>query len=158
MSSTTEPSTGDRRGTDFDRQIDEFDAVSLTLGRLMAARHSEHDMCGLSMAQALALRALEAADGLKASDIAHTLGIKAPATTALVDALVASGLAERRHDENDRRITRVRLTEAGRERLHAAEAARREHVRRYLSVLSDEDIAASIRIQRRLIDALTQEQ
>ena len=56
--------------------------------------------------------------------------------------------------EDDRRVTLVHITEQGRAALAEAEKVRRGHMRRYLSLLSIEDIESMIRIQNTLIDAI----
>ncbi len=139
-----------------DELLDEFDATFLMLGRLMASRHA--DVCeGVPVTgpRMLVLRAL-AGDGAKAGEVAAQLGVKAPAATALIDGLERDGLVTREHVAQDRRVVLVKLTEAGRTVLHEAEAARREHMRRYLSALSPEDVRTLIRIQRTLIDTVSE--
>ncbi len=143
------------RSADYDALVDELDATVTMLGRLFSARHAHPCEAGsLSAPQVLTLRVLAEAGPTKSGDVAGFLGIKAPATTALVDGLVRDGLVEREPDADDRRITRVCITDPGREALQIAEEMRREHMRRYMSVLSDDDIRTLIRIQRTLIDAM----
>jgi MarR family transcriptional regulator for hemolysin len=48
-------------------------------------------------------------------DLAELLGIEGPTLTRQVDRLVAADLLERRTDPEDRRMTRVELTPAGRD-------------------------------------------
>lgn len=138
-----------------DQLIDELDAVIVQLGRLMSARHGE--MCcegALSPAQAITLRILGDHESLKMGELAGLLGIKAPAASALVDSLARAAMVEREHDVDDRRVMRVRLSEAGRAALSEAEAERRHYMRRYTSVLSEHDVRELIRIHRILIDGL----
>jgi DNA-binding MarR family transcriptional regulator len=51
--------------------------------------------------------------GLKISEISHLLRVRAPTVTQQVSGMEAQGLVERRTDENDKRVIRVRLTNAG---------------------------------------------
>ena len=88
------------------------------------------------------------------SDVALLLAVKPPAASAMVDGLEKSGYVERSICEDDRRVTLVHITEAGRETLADAEKVRRGHMRRYLSLLSVEDIQTMIRIQNTLIDGI----
>jgi DNA-binding MarR family transcriptional regulator len=139
-----------------DELADELDSTVVTLGRLFSARHGE--MCsesGLSASQMLTLRVLGEAGPMKISDLAMHVGVKAPAASAMVDALDKRGHIRREADVDDRRVTLVRLTDEGAAELAAVEAERREHMRRYLSVLSEDDVSALIRIHRKLIDAMT---
>lgn len=52
------------------------------------------------------------AEGVSASELGRSLGLSAPATTALVDRLVASGHAERAASSSDRRQVLIRPTDS----------------------------------------------
>jgi DNA-binding MarR family transcriptional regulator len=140
--------------------IDEVDAQIWMLGRLFSTRHSDTCPAGpvgfteLPMTQYVLLRVLLDMGPMKMADIASALGTKAPAVSALVDHAHYAGYVVREPDAEDRRVTRAVLTEAGRAAVAEVEAHRREMLRRYMSVLSEEDLANLIRIQRILIGAL----
>lgn len=142
-----------------DRLIDDLDASVSMLGRLFTARHGE--MCcesGLSSAQLLLMRALGEIDRpLKVSDVASALGVKAPAASTMVEGLERKGMLARQSDPDDRRVSLLSLTDAGRDALAEAEEERREHLRRYASILSEEDIRTLVRIHKTLIDAMVAE-
>lgn len=141
-----------------DALLDELDASVAMLGRLFAARHGE--MCcesALTMAQSLTLRVLAEQDGMRIGDLAGILGIKAPAASALIDALERGGHVSREHDANDRRVSRIHLTEQGRAALVDAERERRHYMRKYVSALSRRDVQDLIRIHRTLIESLVSE-
>jgi DNA-binding MarR family transcriptional regulator len=71
---------------------------------------------GLSPSGFGILRLLAARDGLKSSEVAAR-GWSTPATvTSVVDTLVREGYVERRRQDDDRRVVRLYLTEAGRGR------------------------------------------
>ena len=53
------------------------------------------------------------------NDVASAIGRGAPAVSRSVDALVRSGLVERTQDPDNRRRLAMRLTQPGREQLHA---------------------------------------
>lgn len=53
-------------------------------------------------------------DGITISTISHNRGVDAPTVTGIVKRLEQSKLVERLHDEQDRRIVKVYLTEEGR--------------------------------------------
>lgn len=140
--------------------IDEVDAQIWMLGRLFSTRHSDTCSAGsigfaeLPMTQYVLLRVLLDMGPMKMADIASVMGTKAPAVSALVDHAHHAGYVMREPDAEDRRVTRAVLTEAGRAVVAEVEAHRREMLRRYMSVLSEEDLATLIRIQRTLIGAL----
>jgi DNA-binding MarR family transcriptional regulator len=140
-----------------DALLDEMDSTVLLLGRLMAARHSEQcEGHAVNGPRLMVLKVLAEAGPIKSGDLASVLGIKAPATTSLVDGLEREGLVAREHDADDRRITLVSLTEEGRSVLATAERIRRQHMRTFLAVLPEDDVRTLIRIQRTLIDAIVE--
>jgi DNA-binding MarR family transcriptional regulator len=138
--------------------IDELDTTVVLLGRLFSARHAEPcDGSGLSMPQMLTLRVLQEVGPSKVSDVATVLGIKAPATSTLIEALDKRGFIVRENDPDDRRVSILRVTDEGATALAESEARRREHLRRYLSVLSEDDLATLVRIHRTMIEAMVAE-
>ncbi len=68
---------------------------------------------GISAAQVSVLMKLRLYGDLSISGLAALLGLGLPNTTGIVDRLEERDLVERRRDPDDRRVVRVRLTEAG---------------------------------------------
>ncbi|WP_321166496.1 MarR family transcriptional regulator [Paenibacillus sp. Soil766] len=69
------------------------------------------------------LLALSAEDGLSHSELAARIHNKRATLSVMVDRMEKTGLVERRPDENDQRVTRVYLTEKGKEvTVHVKEA------------------------------------
>lgn len=54
-------------------------------------------------------------DGCKMADIANDFALTPAAVTRTVNNLIELGLVERYHDESDRRVVRVRVTDDGQE-------------------------------------------
>ncbi|MDL2399338.1 MarR family winged helix-turn-helix transcriptional regulator [Rhizobium mayense] len=69
---------------------------------------------GLYAGQDGVILALAASDGLPAGTLAQKLGVKAPTMTRTIGRMEAQGFVERRPDATDARLTKVYLTEAGR--------------------------------------------
>ena len=75
---------------------------------------------GISTAGLGVLRLLAARDGLKSSEVAAR-GWWTPGTvTSVVDTLVRDGYVERRREAADRRVVRLHITEAGRQKVEEA--------------------------------------
>ncbi|HEV7316987.1 MAG TPA: MarR family transcriptional regulator [Ensifer sp.] len=72
---------------------------------------------GLYAGQDGVMLALAETDGLTAGGLAARLGVKAPTMTRTIGRMEAQGFLERRPDEDDARLTKVYLTEPGRNRL-----------------------------------------
>jgi DNA-binding MarR family transcriptional regulator len=88
----------------------------------------------LTLTQVKALTALSAAE-LTVKDLAERLGLSLPGASRAVDALVARGLLGRREDTTDRRMKRLRCTDAGREALRRLDEARMAGVEHFTATL-----------------------
>jgi DNA-binding MarR family transcriptional regulator len=67
---------------------------------------------GLSLPQ-YQLLSMVRGGGERSARLADKLAVRKPTLTAAADALVAAGLLEREADPGDRRVVRLRITEAG---------------------------------------------
>jgi len=93
------------------------------LGRTLALAHKAVHECldermaehGASLATWLVLHHAVEEPDLSQSHLASRLVIEAPTLVRHLDRLEADGLLERRRDERDRRVVRVRVTVEGRE-------------------------------------------
>lgn len=55
----------------------------------------------------------EQIEGMKASEISNLLRVKSPTITPVIRTLEEAGLVERKVDPDDRRVVRIKITEAG---------------------------------------------
>ncbi len=118
---------------------------------MLAHLHS----CTQSPAQLHVLGVLrDAAGPITVSHLASRLGISAPSTSAIVDRMVDGGLVERTRGEEDRRVVSVSLTAAGEVALNNATGARRGMLERVLGRLDDVELRDTVRVLRRLEEAL----
>jgi DNA-binding MarR family transcriptional regulator len=80
----------------------------------------------LTLAQWGLLYLLSQRDGLSIGTISELRRVDAPVVTSVVTRMERSGLVERRHEQQDRRVVRVYLTDEGRDIMrflpHAAES------------------------------------
>jgi DNA-binding MarR family transcriptional regulator len=97
----------------------------------------------LSFTQLKALCALEM-DGEERSlkALAESLGLSLPAMSRAVDGLFERGLVDRREDPADRRMKRVRITEAGRTAPLALNEARLSALQELMGSLADDEARA----------------
>ena len=70
---------------------------------------------GLYAGQDGVMLSLAETDGLTAGQLAQKLGVKAPTMTRTIGRMEAQGFLVRRADEDDARLTKVFLTDTGRE-------------------------------------------
>jgi DNA-binding MarR family transcriptional regulator len=105
--------------------------------RLVAAANPVMAPFGIDGRELTVLTALAAHSPLSQQEAAEEMGIDRTTMVALVDALEAKGLVERRRSPEDRRKNIVELTAAGRDRLRDAGRARDEVEREFLAPLGD---------------------
>jgi DNA-binding MarR family transcriptional regulator len=97
----------------------------------------------LSLTQLKALCALEAAgEERSVKALAEALGVSLPAMSRAVDGLYERGFVDRREDQTDRRVKRVRLTDEGRTVPRALNEARLSALNELTGSLGDEEAAA----------------
>ncbi len=82
------------------------------------------DEVELSLTQLKALVALRCDEELTVKDLGAALSLSLAATSRAVDGLFQRGLLERREDHQDRRMKRLRLSDAGRSVLSRVAEAR----------------------------------
>jgi DNA-binding MarR family transcriptional regulator len=105
------------------------------------------DELELSITHMKALHALDEADEISVKELGKGLGLSLPAASRTTDALVRRGYLDRREDEQDRRIRRVRITDAGRDVVRRIDEARLVGLEQFALSLSSEQ-------RTRLRDAL----
>jgi DNA-binding MarR family transcriptional regulator len=122
------------------------------LAALRESRQPRRDLEGLSLAQYRVLSPLVEHRSLRVGQLADEAGIRGPTATRILDGLTRSALVRRQHSQKDRREVRISLTTQGRAavaaKLEQMEQARREtfeqlspeereHVTRFLGLMSD---------------------
>jgi DNA-binding MarR family transcriptional regulator len=110
---------------------------------LMRGNHAEVyellEGLDLSMTQMKTLHCLSACpDELSVKDLSERMGLSLPAASRTIDAMLRRGWVERREDEHDRRMKRVRITDDGRGVVRAIDRARLVGMQRFAETLTDE--------------------
>lgn len=140
-----------------DELLDELSANVIMMGRLFVAQCERIQPAPqVDGPRLLLLRILADAGDRKAGELARLLGIKAPATSSLIESLEQEGLVERSRDAHDRRVAIISITDEGVRALRDATAPQRELARRLMSALPAQDVATLRRIQRALVAVLTE--
>ncbi len=107
---------------------------------------------GLYAGQDGVMLSLAETDGLTAGSLAAKLGVKAPTMTRTIGRMEAQGFVERRTDDGDGRLTKVYLTEHGRNSLQTIEAAGKSSEKIATQDLSDKEIKTLMKLLR-VVDA-----
>ncbi|MGF7229268.1 MAG: MarR family winged helix-turn-helix transcriptional regulator [Candidatus Saccharibacteria bacterium] len=85
---------------------------------MLRRQHREHESLSILSLRTLALIYFnEQPPTMK--ELAHMLGIKLPSASVIVDKLVQDSYVERSHDDRDKRIIRLQLTDKARKLLRA---------------------------------------
>ncbi len=82
--------------------------------------------------------------------LADTLDVSQASATGIVDRMEQRGLVERHRDDEDRRVVRVAMTDAGRQVIVGIGSERRGHLSTLLDELTDEELAGLLRGSRAL--------
>ena len=109
----------------------------------------------LSMQQLRAMYFLRDEDDMSVGRLAELFGIGLPGASLLADRLVRSGYVERRDDPADRRRVLLSLTRTGLRLVTDLREGSHSLLRRWMSSLSPEDLAALTRGWRALADVAT---
>ncbi|HSD65262.1 MAG TPA: MarR family transcriptional regulator [Vicinamibacteria bacterium] len=110
-------------------------AIRALVGRFAVSERADVACCGVTVAQAAALEALEAEGPMRLGDLGRRLGIAPSTLTRNLARLEASGLVEREADAEDARSIRVGLRPEGRRAARAVAAQEEEFARRVLESL-----------------------
>jgi DNA-binding MarR family transcriptional regulator len=105
----------------------------VVLRRFLHWSEQKAEAAGLTAAQhqlLLAIRGHDAPHGPTIGDVASYLFLRHHSAVGLVDRTVRAGLVERREDESDRRVVRLRLTPRGEATLLELSAAHLEELER----------------------------
>ncbi len=106
----------------------------------------------LSMQQLRAMYFLRDEEEMSVGRLAELFGIGLPAASLLSDRLVRSGYVERRDDPSDRRRVLLKLTRVGLRLVTDLREGSHSLLRRWMSSLSPDDLAALTRGWRALAD------
>ena len=116
---------------------------------------------GTQPSQVTILRMIATYEGLCQRDIADLLRISRARVTTVLQSLEEAGAITRVRDENDQRLTRVYLTDVGREIDRAKEELRARHINAVFGTLSEEekiDLRRSVALVTQRIRTLLHEQ
>jgi DNA-binding MarR family transcriptional regulator len=100
---------------------------------------------GLSIVGFHVLALLEVHGPMPMSHMADELGVALPNATGIIGRLAERGIVTREHDPADRRVVLVALSNEGRALIDEMDSARRDRLRRLLSVMKPEQRSRLLR-------------
>lgn len=111
----------------------------------------------LGISPILVLHELHTKGPQKQVELAETIGYTKGAMTSIATKLVDLGLAKRLCDENDRRTSRIEITEEGEKALIKAQSVGKELFIKLFEVLDEEEIEQYLAIQKKLVQGIQKE-
>lgn len=104
----------------------------------------------VTLPQILVLQYLNTQDSVKMTDIANFMKVTTAAVTGIVDRLVKAGYVSRIFDQNDRRITKVKITLKGQALMKKVAYERRRMVIRLFGRVTEKDRQDYLRVLMRI--------
>ncbi len=130
-------------------------------GAFMHARRLHHQLMLRVLAeqetppgQAICMRILAAHEGATQRELGDMLHLAAPTVTAMLKRMERSGTIAREPDPADQRVTRVRLTPAGRDLEHRLSTVLATRIGLLLDTMSEGDRGDLVRLLRDLADRM----
>ncbi len=111
---------------------------------------------GRSFSQVGCLRVLANNDGMSQRDLAEMLHLSRPSVTTMLHAMEEQGLITRRADDQDRRLTRVYLTDSGRVLEREMQAGVADYIKHTVGALEPDEQETLERLLNKLNDNIAQ--
>ena len=131
--------------------------LAQTCKLLRARAHALLEEIGLYRGQQFVLQALWTEEGITHSELADQLNVRPATITNTLKRMEKAGLVERRQDDEDQRVSRVYLTDAGRNIRGAVEEVWSELEGQAFAGLSLEEIAKLRQLLPQVRDNLMRE-
>lgn len=128
-----------------------FSFINFRKGLVKGEREPAHK---LPHAQGEALFCVFHHDEVTVSELARLLSVTPGAATQLADALVQSDYIERIPDEHDRRITKLTLSERGKEILKESKKAKLAKLSQILAPLSDNEVETLAKLLKKVSESM----
>ncbi|MBP9773445.1 MAG: MarR family transcriptional regulator [Candidatus Peribacteraceae bacterium] len=94
-------------------------------------------------------------EGITMKEVATFMKVSAPSATSFVNRLVKMKWVERLTDASNRKLVRLKMTQAGKQMLLEKIAQKKQMMHGIISLLSDEDQAQMVRIYKNLLTSLS---
>lgn len=137
-----------------EQQIDRIQsALQVVIRNMQAEMLKSMGTHGITLSQFIVLSLIQRQGKCKVSELAEHMDVKPSAITFMMDRLEQHGFIIRVHDDKDRRVVNIRLSETGNEKFQKILMERKAIVKRYLSFLSEEELTRFAEIAEKLAAA-----
>ena len=131
---------GSKMNDQMENQIKRFENGLWATFRKLGPELTEQVDGKLTGQQFFVLYFLSAKGVCKVTDLAEKMKVKPSASTVMIDRLVKHDYVHRRHDDKDRRVVLIQLTQKGEQALQTMLELRRQVISRYLSEIDPEKL------------------
>ena len=132
-------------------------AFQITLQKMQPKMIESMNENGVTPTQFYVLIYLYKQGSCKISELAEYMGVKPSAVTFMIDRLEQNNFVVREHDKKDRRVVNISLSTEGQEKLNTVIHARKVIAEKFLSYLSEDELAHFALIAEKLAEATTKE-
>jgi DNA-binding MarR family transcriptional regulator len=122
-------------------QTERFETALWTIVRRLGPELTSHTSLKLTGQQFVMLHFISKTGPCKVTDLASRMEVKPSAITVMIDRLITQGVVQRRHDDKDRRVVFIDMTDRGHEVLEQLQQLRREIIGSYLNDLDADKLA-----------------
>lgn len=138
--------------------INRYEEVLFKVGKKVVSLIKEKIGDDLTMDQHLMLRFMKYFGPCTSSQLAKEFFVKKSAITAIINRLVDKGYVQRLHDQQDRRVIYLSVTEAGLSVLEKSEEDIQKIVEKYLFQLDEDEIESFLKTYEKLARILKEEE
>jgi DNA-binding MarR family transcriptional regulator len=131
------------------------EAMAVIYKEFMKQQASEFYKLKVTVPQLAILEFLHRAGEASMSDMAHNMNVTTAAMTGIIDRLVRDGYVGRLHDEQDRRVIRIKLTAKGNSIVKSIIEKKRHLTTRIFSTLSHSEREEYLKILNRIREGLS---
>jgi DNA-binding MarR family transcriptional regulator len=118
-----------------------FEAALWTIARRLGPEITAHTDLKLTGQQFFMLYFISKKGQCKVTDLAENMEVKPSAITVMIDRLIAQEVVKRRHDDKDRRVVLIEMTDRGHEVLQQIHSLRRQIIGSYLTDIDPDKLA-----------------
>ena len=135
--------------------IDRLIESTYDFGRIMRQQMIGSSAGGPNLLHLHSLVLISEREGITMKELAQALHISSPSATSLCNRLVRTGWVARRHDDTNRKLVRLKLTDTGTKILREKQERRRLILRKIFSALSRREQIALTKMHQKLKHAIT---
>jgi DNA-binding MarR family transcriptional regulator len=122
------------------QETERFETALWTIVRRLGPELTSHTDLKLTGQQFVMLHFISKHGPCKVTDLAEKMEVKPSAITVMIDRLIAQEVVQRRHDDKDRRVVLIDMTDRGHDVLQQLQQLRKQIIGSYLKDLDTQKL------------------